>query len=336
MDGHTSDREPSRGSRAGRVSALRLGGEWDGRGCATPRPPRPTAGTARGRERHRCVTTAWSSATCTWAATSARPSSSRQFLEWAVENTRELVINGDIFDDLNFNRLSKRHFACLKIIRRNSDRDDFRLVWVRGNHDGPADVVGHIVGVEILDEYVFRNGRLRLLILHGDQFDRFVNNYGWLTEIACGLFYYIQKWAPHRAARYIRRVSKKWQRSSQLDPRRGRRLRGVEGLPPRHLRPHPPARHRACGRCALRQQRHVDRAPTLPVRVGSRGRGPAGILATRYRRGRRLGARARDGDALKRPGSPCPSRSRADPRRDPFEFGLLDYTMPPCQGHDTP
>src|SRR4051794_19133690 len=50
-----------------------------------------------------------------------------EFLEWAVHQTRELVINGDIFDDLNFNRLTKRHFACLKIIRRNSDRDDFRL-----------------------------------------------------------------------------------------------------------------------------------------------------------------------------------------------------------------
>src|SRR5262245_58143 len=138
-----------------------------------------------------------------------------EFLEWAVENTHELVINGDIFDDLNFKRLSKRHFACLKIIRRHSDRDDLRLIWVRGNHDGPADVVGHIVGVDVLDEYAFQNDRLRLLILHGDQFDRFVNNYGWLTELACGLFYYIQKYAPHHAARYIRRISKRWQRSSE-------------------------------------------------------------------------------------------------------------------------
>jgi UDP-2,3-diacylglucosamine pyrophosphatase LpxH len=138
-----------------------------------------------------------------------------EFLEWAVENTHELVINGDIFDDLNFKRLSKRHFACLKIIRRHSDRDDLRLIWVRGNHDGPADVVGHIVGVDVLDEYHFQNDRLRLLILHGDQFDRFVNNYGWLTEMACGLFYYIQKYAPHHAARYIRRISKRWQRSSE-------------------------------------------------------------------------------------------------------------------------
>jgi UDP-2,3-diacylglucosamine pyrophosphatase LpxH len=138
-----------------------------------------------------------------------------EFLEWAVENTRNLVINGDIFDDLNFKRLSKHHFACLKVIRRNSDRNDLRLIWVRGNHDGPADVVGHVVGVEVLDEYEFHNDAIRLLILHGDQFDRFVNNYGLLTELACGVYYYIQRWAPHQAARFIRRVSKRWQRSSE-------------------------------------------------------------------------------------------------------------------------
>jgi UDP-2,3-diacylglucosamine pyrophosphatase LpxH len=139
-----------------------------------------------------------------------------EFLEWATTHTRELVINGDIFDDLNFKRLTRRHFACLRIIRRNSDRDDFRVTWVRGNHDGPADTVSHIVGVEILDEYVFDNGSVRLLILHGDQFDTFISKYGVLTEIACRAFYFIQKWAPHNAARWIRRISKKWQRNSEL------------------------------------------------------------------------------------------------------------------------
>jgi UDP-2,3-diacylglucosamine pyrophosphatase LpxH len=139
-----------------------------------------------------------------------------EFLEWAVQHTRELVINGDIFDDLNFKRLTKRHFACLKVIRRNSDRDDFHLVWVRGNHDGPADIVSHIVGVEILDEYVHTNGQIQLLILHGDQFDTFITHYRCLTALGCGLFYYIQKWMPHRTSRWVRRISKRWQRNSQL------------------------------------------------------------------------------------------------------------------------
>jgi UDP-2,3-diacylglucosamine pyrophosphatase LpxH len=143
-----------------------------------------------------------------------------EFLEWAVGNTRELVINGDIFDDLNFKRLTKRHFACLKIIRKNSDRDDFRLIWIRGNHDGPADIISHIVGVEIRDEYLYRNDKLELLILHGDQFDTFITSYKWLTEISCGVFYFIQKYMPHRAARWIRRITKRWQRNSQLVERR--------------------------------------------------------------------------------------------------------------------
>jgi UDP-2,3-diacylglucosamine pyrophosphatase LpxH len=143
-----------------------------------------------------------------------------EFLIWAVDHCDELVINGDVFDDLNFKRLTKRHFACLKVIRRNTDRADFRLVWVRGNHDGPIEVISHIVGVEILDEYIYDNGRIRLLILHGDQFDTFTTAYPWLTEIACGIFYYIQKWMPHRAARWIRRISKRWQRNSELIERR--------------------------------------------------------------------------------------------------------------------
>jgi UDP-2,3-diacylglucosamine pyrophosphatase LpxH len=139
-----------------------------------------------------------------------------EFLIWAVEHCDQLVINGDIFDDLNFKRLTKRHFACLKVIRRNTDRPDFRLVWVRGNHDGPADIISHVVGVDILDEYVYDNHQIRLLILHGDQFDTFITSNPLLTGVACGVFYFIQKWMPHRAARWIRRFTKQWQRNSEL------------------------------------------------------------------------------------------------------------------------
>jgi UDP-2,3-diacylglucosamine pyrophosphatase LpxH len=96
-----------------------------------------------------------------------------EFLEWASAHTRMLVINGDIFDDLNFKRLTRRHFA-------------------------------------------FDNGQIRLMIFHGDQFDHFITRYKWITAAACKLFYGIQRWFPHRASRWIRRVSKKWQRNSEL------------------------------------------------------------------------------------------------------------------------
>ena len=153
-----------------------------------------------------------------------------EFLNWAVEHCHELVINGDIFDDLNFKRFTRRHFACLKVIRRNTDRDDIRVVWVRGNHDGPAETISHIVGVDIHDEYVYDNGEIQLLILHGDQFDTFITDYPWLTEIACGLFYYIQKLMPHRAARWIRRITKRFQRNSHLIERRAAEYAAGRGL----------------------------------------------------------------------------------------------------------
>jgi UDP-2,3-diacylglucosamine pyrophosphatase LpxH len=135
-----------------------------------------------------------------------------EFLTWAASRTKELVINGDVFDDLNFKRLTKRHFACLKVIRRNSDRDDFRLIWIRGNHDGPADIISHIVGVDILDEYIYDNGQVQLLILHGDQFDTIITDYKLLTDVACAIFYFIQKWAPHKTSRWSRRITKRFQR----------------------------------------------------------------------------------------------------------------------------
>lgn len=139
-----------------------------------------------------------------------------EFLIWAVGQTSQLVINGDIFDDLNFKRLTKRHFACLRIIRRNSDRDDFKLVWVRGNHDGPADIVSHIVGVDILDEYVFQNDKIKVLILHGDQFDRIVSEWVFLTNASIWAYSWIQKVMPHRTSRWVRMITKQFQRNSRI------------------------------------------------------------------------------------------------------------------------
>ena len=153
------------------------------------------------------------------------------FLIWAVDHSRELVINGDIFDDLNFNRLTKRHFACLKLIRKNSDRDDFRLTWIRGNHDGPADIVSHIVGVEIHDEYIYDNGQTQLLILHGDQFDTFIASFKVLTNVACAIFYWIQRVFPFNASRWIRRVTKKWQRNSEIVQEQALLYAKLKGVP---------------------------------------------------------------------------------------------------------
>lgn len=139
-----------------------------------------------------------------------------RFLEWAVTKARTLIINGDIFDDLNFKRLKRHHFNCLRIIRRNTDRPDFRVIWMRGNHDGPADTISHIVGVDILDEFQFEHGQLKLWILHGDQFDTIVTGYKGLTAFFSALFRGLQMLMPLSWCRLVRRVSKSFQRNSTV------------------------------------------------------------------------------------------------------------------------
>ncbi|MBI1324779.1 UDP-2,3-diacylglucosamine diphosphatase [bacterium] len=136
------------------------------------------------------------------------------FLEWAVANARMLVINGDIFDDLNFKRLKRHHFNCLRVIRRNTDRADLRVIWIRGNHDGPADIVSHIVGVDVLDEFEFDNGQTRLLIFHGDQFDTIVSGHKGITAFFSAIFRGLKRILPGDWARAIRRFSKSFQRNS--------------------------------------------------------------------------------------------------------------------------
>lgn len=85
----------------------------------------------------------------------------------------QIVLNGDVFENLDFNRLPKRHWKVLSRIRKLSDPD--RAVteaWVRGNHDiGIIDVMSHLVGVPVYSEYHWEHGGHRYLAIHGDQFD---------------------------------------------------------------------------------------------------------------------------------------------------------------------
>ena len=52
--------------------------------------------------------------------------------------TKRLIINGDVFDSIDFRRLKKTHWKVLSLIRNLSDKID--ITWIAGNHDG---VGGH-------------------------------------------------------------------------------------------------------------------------------------------------------------------------------------------------
>lgn len=127
--------------------------------------------------------------------------------------TRRLVLNGDVFDSIDFRRLKRRHWDVLSELRRISG--DTEVVWVTGNHDGPAEAVGHLLGVECVEEHVVESGGRKVLFLHGHRFDEFICRRPVLTWLADRAYRVAQKIDPtHGLARFLKRRSKTFLRAS--------------------------------------------------------------------------------------------------------------------------
>lgn len=117
-----------------------------------------------------------------------------QFLEQIHSGeiaTRELILNGDVFDSWDFRRLKKHHWKVLSAIRSLSDH--IHTIWINGNHDGPADIISHLLGVEVAEEYIFQSGQKKILALHGDRFDSFIAAHPKVTYLADCLYHFLQK-----------------------------------------------------------------------------------------------------------------------------------------------
>lgn len=131
---------------------------------------------------------------------------------------RRLILNGDVFDDLNFKRLSKSDWKFLSVIRKLSNpKRHCEVVWVAGNHDGVADILSHLLGVEVYDEYIWEENGERYMAIHGHQFDTFIANNALTTAIASQLYLWVQKFGgeQQRLSRWVKRTSKSWLRLSE-------------------------------------------------------------------------------------------------------------------------
>jgi len=132
--------------------------------------------------------------------------------------TQTLIINGDLFDSWDFRRLRKDHWKILKKLRQLSDK--IKVIWISGNHDGPAELVSHLIGVEFVDEYIVQSGTKKIVILHGDIFDNFISKYPTFTKIADRIYRLIQKYDKFHKNEYyysslIKRSSKTFLRCSE-------------------------------------------------------------------------------------------------------------------------
>lgn len=128
--------------------------------------------------------------------------------------TARLILNGDVFDSIDFRRLNKNHWKVLSLIRKLSDQ--MEIVWLAGNHDGSAEIVSHLLGVTVQDDYILESGRQRLLILHGHIFDEFIEDHPILTWLADSIYRLLQ-WIDrtHRFAKMAKQGSKTFLRCTQ-------------------------------------------------------------------------------------------------------------------------
>src|SRR5205807_1646189 len=85
---------------------------------------------------------------------------------------QRLILLGDIFADLNFARLTKEHWRFPGYIRKLSNpKRNVEVVWVEGNHDhGLSNIMSHLVGVRVFQQYKWECGGLRHIAIHGHQF----------------------------------------------------------------------------------------------------------------------------------------------------------------------
>ncbi|HEV2731250.1 MAG TPA: metallophosphoesterase family protein [Terriglobales bacterium] len=132
---------------------------------------------------------------------------------------RRLILLGDIFADLNFGRLKKEHWKFLGFIRKLSNpKRNVEVVWVEGNHDhGLTEIMSHLVGIRVYQEYRWNYRGLRHIAVHGHQFDDFsVNNVHLSYWFGTVFYMQLQKWdsKSKTLTRFLDRLNTRWLRLS--------------------------------------------------------------------------------------------------------------------------
>ncbi len=133
----------------------------------------------------------------------------------AKVKTKRLILNGDVFDSWDFRRLQKHHWHVLSWLRKLSDH--VHVIWVAGNHDGPAELISHLLGVDVTNEYILPSGQRHILFLHGHKYDTIIDKHPWLTYFAdCGYRLLQRIDSSFALARAAKRASKVYLRNSEI------------------------------------------------------------------------------------------------------------------------
>jgi len=123
------------------------------------------------------------------------------------EKYDHLIINGDLFDNTYLERYKSQHWKVLSIIRKIAKKKE--VTFIIGNHDIKSKNIIKILGLHFVDKLEKKIGAKNFLFLHFHQFDPFIFNYPWVTDLAERIYYFIQKIdRSKKIARFLKRNSK--------------------------------------------------------------------------------------------------------------------------------
>jgi UDP-2,3-diacylglucosamine pyrophosphatase LpxH len=130
---------------------------------------------------------------------------------------KRLVLNGDVFEDLNRTfRLHRQHWAILEQLRKMSDNCE--VVWIKGNHDSiyknkKEDLVAisNLLGIKIKYQLIFDVNGHKILAIHGDKWDGYLYKYPVLNNFVTWIYDRLKQThsgITKRMVRWIKRKSK--------------------------------------------------------------------------------------------------------------------------------
>lgn len=117
----------------------------------------------------------------------------------------KLIICGDILDSYNIHRLCKKQWKVLSALRKISKTKE--CIFIKGNHDKSLDTISALLGFDFKLEHIEAIDGKKFYFVHGDRWDYIIQLRPFLTEIASGLYYFLQK--IDKTQKFTRKLKKK-------------------------------------------------------------------------------------------------------------------------------
>lgn len=131
------------------------------------------------------------------------------------EDFNILILNGDIIDSDHLGRLNKSHWKVLSKFRKLSKHK--RVLYIKGNHDFIiSETVSDLLGLELIENIVIEYQNKKFYFTHGAEFDSFIARRPLLTDLACYIYYSLQRldWTRGKISNWVKHSTKNYMKNA--------------------------------------------------------------------------------------------------------------------------